>query len=197
MSDGKTALVGEYVDASLNAIRGFFNENTSKLLAFAGVLSDALKNGGKLLIFGNGGSAADSQHFACELVNHYLISRKALPAIALTTDSSNLTAIGNDLGFEIVFARQIEALGSKGDVAIGISTSGESTNVNFGLKTARNLGLITAGITGRNGGEMPGLCDHILIVPHNVTPVVQQVHGIIVHILCDLIERNVCAGTEP
>jgi len=196
MSFNETEVISAYINASLEAIKKFFNANSDLVNQAARTAAETIKKGGKILIFGNGGSAADAQHFACELVNRYLLSRKALPAIALSTDTSSLTAIGNDLGFEFVFARQIEALGNPGDLAIGISTSGKSQNVTFALKTAKNLKLRTIGITGGNGGDMPSVCDLCMIVAHDITPVIQQVHGMIIHLLSDLIERNICSAPE-
>lgn len=147
-----------------------------------------LQNGGKILLMGNGGSAADCQHIAAEIVGRYKRERKGLPAIALTTDSSILTSVGNDYGFEHIFARQIEALCSEGDVVIGISTSGNSANVVAGIETARGLGAHTVGLTGTGGGRLADLCDAILAMPSGDTPRVQEAHILIGHILCDLIE---------
>ena len=131
--------------------------------------ASAVNKGGKILFFGNGGSAADAQHLATELAVRYVADRPPIAAIALTTDSSALTAIGNDMGFDQLFARQIAALGHKGDIAIGISTSGRSRNVLLGLREARAHGLVAAGLSGGSGGEMPGLADPLLVVPSTVT----------------------------
>ena len=150
--------------------------------------STALKNGNKLLFFGNGGSAADCQHLATELTVRYKSDRKAIPAIALTTDTSALTAIGNDLGFDQLFARQIEALGKPGDVAIGISTSGESENVLKGLERAKAAGLTAAGLSGRGGGRMIGLADPLLVVPSNTTARIQEMHIMLGQMLCGALE---------
>ncbi|MFD2234716.1 D-sedoheptulose 7-phosphate isomerase [Phaeospirillum tilakii] len=148
----------------------------------------SLHRGGKILLFGNGGSAADAQHLAAELVVRYRVNRPALAAVALTTDSSILTACGNDLSFDDIYARQIEALGRPGDIAIGISTSGRSPNVLAGLRAARENGLVAAGFSGRDGGEMVGLADPLLIVPSPVTARIQEMHILIGHALCDRIE---------
>jgi D-sedoheptulose 7-phosphate isomerase len=148
----------------------------------------ALRSGRKILLFGNGGSAADAQHLAAELVNRYRRARPALAALALTTDTSILTAIANDASFEEVFSRQIEALGEPGDVAIAISTSGRSPNVVRAVETARRLGLRTIGLLGRDGGLVAPLVDVPLIVPAEETPRIQEVHITLGHILCDLIE---------
>ena len=150
---------------------------------------DSLKNGGKILIFGNGGSAADAQHIAAEMVGRYKVERKGLSAIALTTDTSALTSIGNDYGYNHVFDRQVEALASKGDVAIGISTGGSSGNVINGLQTAKELGCKLIGFSGRDGGEMNDLCDINLVVPADDTPRIQEMHIVIGHTICHLIDQ--------
>ncbi len=148
-----------------------------------------LKNGGKILLCGNGGSAADSQHIAAELTGRYKRERKGLCAIALTTDTSALSAIGNDYGYDFVFSRQCEALAKKGDLLWGISTSGNSQNVLNALRVAREIGCQTLGFSGRNGGEMRTLCDVLLISPSEDTPRIQEMHILMGHILCDLIEK--------
>lgn len=150
---------------------------------------EALRRGNKILFAGNGGSAADAQHLAGELVSRFNHDRPGLPAFALTTDTSVLTAIGNDYGYERVFARQVEAVGAQGDVFIGISTSGRSPNVLNALRVARERGLITVGFTGRAGGEMPPLCDYCLRVPADATPRIQEGHITLGHALCCMIER--------
>jgi D-sedoheptulose 7-phosphate isomerase len=155
----------------------------------ANLCIDGLKNGGKILIFGNGGSAADAQHIAAELVGRYKVERRGLPAIALTTDTSALTSIGNDYGFDFVFSRQVEALATKNDVVIGISTGGSSINVINGLSIAKQLGCKTIGLSGRNGGEMNALCDINLVVPAEDTPRIQEMHILIGHSLCHLIDQ--------
>lgn len=149
-----------------------------------------LQSGGKLLFFGNGGSAADAQHLAAEFVGRFVKERQALPAIALTTDSSILTAIGNDYGFERAFSRQVEALGRKGDVAIGISTSGDSPNVLLAIKAARENGLITIGLAGKTGGQLGRCCDIPIVVPGQNTARIQECHIAIGHILCELAEAD-------
>lgn len=156
----------------------------------ASVITAAIKKGGKLLVFGNGGSAADSQHIAAELVGRFKLERKPLPAIALTTDTSALTAIANDYGYDLVFSRQIEALGHAGDVALGISTSGNSKNVIEALKKARSLGLVTISLTGGTGGKIMEESDISVTVPSNDTPRIQESHNMIGHILCGLIEED-------
>jgi len=155
---------------------------------------DALRAGNKILFAGNGGSAADAQHLAGELVSRFNFDRPGLAAFALTTDSSILTAIGNDYGYEKLFARQLNAVGAAGDVFFGISTSGRSPNVMNGLREARRKGLITVGMTGKSGGDMPPLCDYCLQVPSAETPKIQEGHIVLGHIICGLIEREMFGG---
>jgi len=150
---------------------------------------DGLKNGGKILIFGNGGSAADAQHIAAELVGRYKAERKGLAAIALTTDSSTLTCITNDYSYDYVFSRQVEALANNKDVVIGISTGGTSSNVVSGLKTAKELGCKTIGFSGRGGGAFNALCDINLVVPAEDTARIQEMHIVIGHTICHLIDQ--------
>ena len=156
--------------------------------AIEAICSD-LKSGKKVLLMGNGGSAADAQHIAGELVGRFKKERKAIPAISLSTDTSILTAIGNDYGFEKVFERQIEALGNKGDVVIGISTSGNSENVYRAMKLAKKMGLTTIGLLGNDGGKIKNLSDIALVVPSKNTPRIQETHITIGHILCEGVER--------
>ncbi len=154
----------------------------------AATAAETVRAGGKILFFGNGGSAADAQHLATELVVRFERDRAALAAIALTTDSSALTAIGNDLGFEALFARQVEALGRAGDLAIGLSTSGRSPNVIAGLRAARAGGLAAAALTGGDGGDLVGLADPLLIVPSRETARIQEMHITIGHAFCAALE---------
>jgi D-sedoheptulose 7-phosphate isomerase len=156
----------------------------------ASIITSCLQSGGKLLLFGNGGSAADAQHLAAEFVGRFLLERRALPAIALTTDSSILTAVGNDYGFEQVFARQIQALGRPGDIAIGISTSGNSPNVLEAMKTARSQGLRTIGLSGKDGRALAQAVDIAIVVSSDNTAQVQECHIAIGHLLCELTERE-------
>ena len=156
----------------------------------ANLCINCLQNGGKILIFGNGGSAADAQHIAAELVGRYKKERKGLSAIALTTDTSALTCIGNDYGFDRVFDRQVEALADKDDVVIGISTGGSSSNVINGLQVAKDLGCKLIGFSGRDGGEMNTLCDVNLVVPAEDTPRIQEMHIVIGHTICQLIDNH-------
>ena len=149
---------------------------------------DALQEGGKLIIFGNGGSAADAQHIAAELVGRYKVNRKGLSALALTTDSSALTAIGNDFGYKSLFDRQVEALANKGDVLIGISTSGKSINVINALKLGSQLQCKTIGFSGNDGGQMNKICDVNLVIPSKDTPRIQEMHIVLGHTICHLID---------
>lgn len=186
MSERLSAIVNE----SLETKRKFFAAHSSEVERAAGMISATLASDGKLLIFGNGGSAADAQHIAGELVNRFLQERKALPAIALSTDGGVLTCIANDSGFENVFARQIEALGSAGDVCVAISTSGQSANIVVACEQARSQRIKVIGLLGRDGGKVAPLCDLALIVPSNDTQRIQETHNLIGHILCELIESQ-------
>lgn len=166
-------------------------ESSEAVAAAADVLLAAFQRGAKVLIFGNGGSAADAEHFACELVGRFLRERRALAAIALTADTAVLTAIANDYGFDRVFVRQIEAHGRQGDVAVGISTSGSSANVLAGLRYARSRGLKTVAFTGGSGGPIGDTVDVHVNVPHDVTPRVQEAHRTLIHAVCDVVERQI------
>lgn len=160
----------------------------TSILTIAGAIADAFRSGGKVLIAGNGGSAADAQHIAGEMLSRMNFDRNPLPAIALTTDTSVLTAVGNDYGFDHVFERQVRGLGRHGDVFIAISTSGRSPNVMMALRAARELGLATIGFTGSGPREMNALCDHCLAAPAAETPVIQQIHIVAAHAICGLVE---------
>ena len=166
-------------------------ESGDAVVAVAEALLAAFGRGAKVLIFGNGGSAADAQHFAGELVGRFLRDRQALPAMALTADSTAITAIANDYGFDRVFVRQIEAHGRRGDVAVGISTSGASANVLAGLRYAKSRGLTTVAFTGRSGGPVGAAADLHVNVPHDLTPRVQEVHRALIHAVCDVVERQI------
>jgi D-sedoheptulose 7-phosphate isomerase len=159
----------------------------------ADMLSGALRGGRRVYVFGNGGSASDAQHIAGELVGRFLLERAALPAVALSTDTSILTAVANDLGYEQVFARQLEALGRTGDVAVALSTSGNSPNIVVALQQARRVGMRTIVLTGRGGGRSAELADILLDVDSDSSPRIQETHAVIYHILCELVEAR-CAG---
>jgi len=165
-----------------------------KIAECANLISDVLQRGNKILVMGNGGSAADAQHFAAELVGRFLLERKALPAIALTTDSSILTAVGNDYGFNEIFSRQVEALAAPGDLVLGISTSGNSENVCRALQVAADTGCKTLGLLGRDGGKIAGVVDLDLTVPAQQTPFIQEAHVTIIHLLCGLVEQQLFAN---
>lgn len=163
---------------------------TSTIAAVAEIISESLKNGKKLLVMGNGGSAADAQHMAAEIIGRFKMERRGLPAIALTTDSSILTAIANDYGFEMVFRRQVEALAVQGDVVMGITTSGSSPNVRAALNLAGEMGCRTIGLLGGDGGTIKDCVDIALTVPATDTPRIQEGHITIIHIICDLVEKR-------
>ncbi len=167
------------------------NRNLDALVQTARSLASALKGGKKILLFGNGGSAADAQHLAAEFVNRYLMDRPPLPAVALTTDSSVITSISNDFSYDEIFEKQIRALGQSGDVAVGISTSGRSRNVLRALETAREKDLLTVGIGGPVDGPMRQLCDHYLFVEGASTPRVQEVHMLVGHTLVELVDEMI------
>ena len=180
--------VQEAVAESIRLKSQFVAEQAEDLVAAARMLAQVFKKGGKVLIFGNGGSAADAQHLAAEFVNRFLVERPPLAALALTTDTSILTAVANDYDFREVFAKQVRALGRRGDAALGISTSGKSPNVVAGLKAARELGLKTLALSGGDGGPVAAAADLALIVASRNTPRVQEVHITIGHVLCDLVD---------
>jgi len=163
---------------------------TDDIAKIASLCIDSIRSGGKILIFGNGGSAADAQHIAAELVGRYKSERKGLPAVALTTDTSALTSIGNDFGYDQIFQRQIEALGRPEDVVIGISTSGNSSNVISALELSKKIGCKTIGLSGNDGGDMNKICDVNIVVPASDTPRIQEMHILIGHTLCQLIEQS-------
>jgi D-sedoheptulose 7-phosphate isomerase len=161
------------------------------IVEVSGACVEALRKGHKVLFAGNGGSAADAQHMAGELVSRFAYDRPGLPAFALTTDTSVLTAIGNDYGYEHLFARQLEAVGAAGDVFFGISTSGRSPNVLKALDVGRGKGIVTVGMTGHHGGQMPERCDYLLRVPSDSTPRIQEGHIAIGHAICQIIEAQI------
>lgn len=163
--------------------------------AIAGAIVAALRAGNKVLLIGNGGSAADAQHIAAEIVGRYKLDRPGWAALALTTDTSALTSIANDYGFEQVFARQVEGLGRRGDVLLAMSTSGKSPNILSALRKAREMGIVTVGLTGLKGEAMRADCDHLLVSPTDDTPVIQQIHLAAAHGICDEVERAMLPET--
>ncbi|APH54820.1 Phosphoheptose isomerase [Granulibacter bethesdensis] len=181
-----------FLDASCKAMDAFAADEAARetLIRMGEDVCTSIRNGGKLLIAGNGGSAADAQHIAAEFVSRLMYDRAPLPALALTTDSSALTAIGNDYGYEHVFERQVTGLGQKGDVFLGISTSGRSPNVIRALQAAREKGIITFGFTGVAGNAMTELCDRLLLAPSPQTAIIQQIHITAAHMLCAVVERT-------
>jgi D-sedoheptulose 7-phosphate isomerase len=166
----------------------FLKDNLGQIVNVVNVITASLKKGNKILLFGNGGSAADAQHLAAEFVNRFTIERPPLPAIALTTDTSIITSIGNDYDFAQIFAKQIRAIGQPGDVAIGMSTSGVSPNVLRGLEIAKKMGLATIGLTGRDGGQVAQMVDYCLNVPSSSVPRIQEVHITVGHVICQLVD---------
>ena len=192
IDETREARIRDMAEESLNAKERFFEQATAAVGQAAGMIIDAMRAGGKLLICGNGGSAADAQHIAAELAFKMGRERRALPALALTTDSSLLTAISNDRSFDHVFARQIQALGRAGDVVLLISTSGNSPNILEAAEQARELGIRTIGLLGAGGGKVAPLVDLALIVPHRETPRIQEVHLAVEHMICQLIEDELC-----
>ncbi len=183
--DDLRALVAD----SVSLKERFFTVEGPQLLEIGGRMAERLLAGGRVLAFGNGGSAADAQHFAAELVGRLACNRRALSAIALTTDPSVVTAVSNDLGFAGVFARQVEAHGRPGDVALAISTSGRSPNVLEGVRAARERGLATVGLTGNGGGPLASAVDSLIDVPHRDTQRIQEVHTMVLHVLAQIVEE--------
>jgi D-sedoheptulose 7-phosphate isomerase len=185
--------VGQSIKASIAVKERLVGsaELVSLVARVSEVLVDAFKQGNKLVLFGNGGSAADAQHIAAEFVGRFAFDRPALPALALSVNTSCVTAIGNDYGFDLVFSRQIEALGRAGDVAIGISTSGNSPNVLRGLSAAKELGLHTVALAGCTGGKLKDAADYCICVPSNETPRIQECHLLVGHIISELVEQTI------
>jgi D-sedoheptulose 7-phosphate isomerase len=179
--------IGEAVEAHRELV-----EQAGEIAGIAEVLIGCMQAGGQALFCGNGGSAADAQHLACELQGRFYFDRRALPATALNVNSSTLTAVANDYGYETVFARQVEALGRKGDILFGLSTSGNSRNVLQAVEAAGRLGITTVALTGRGGGRLAGAADHSLRVPSEDTPRIQECHILAGHILCELAEKALC-----
>jgi len=189
MTDNARQIVLEHATEGARLRERYFQQNADRVVELALQMALTLARGRKIMFCGNGGSAADAQHLAAEFVNRFMMERPPLPALALTTDSSILTAIGNDYGFEQVFQKQVQALGQPGDMLVGISTSGNSPNVVLALKAAREKGVTTVGMTGRGGGEMAALCDYLLDVCDRRTPLVQEIHITVGHLLCQLTDH--------
>jgi len=183
-------LIDQLVAESVRVKTEFFQRNDADISSAAAAMANSLRLGGKILLFGNGGSAADAQHIAAELVGRLGPDRAPLPALALSTDTSVLTALGNDYGYHMIFSRQVEALGNEGDVAIGISTSGNSLNVLAGFDAARAKRLFTIGFTGESGGKMKDRASILFRVPSSVPNRIQETHITLGHILCELVDRE-------
>src|SRR5437773_954987 len=192
-----TQLIDQVVAESLRVKSEFFQEHKDRIVQVAENIAHGLRNGNKVLFFGNGGSAADAQHLAAEFVGRFGPDRSPLAAISLSTDTSILTAVSNDYGYEKVFARQIEALGHAGDTAIAISTSGDSPSVLEALDMARSKGLFTVGFTGETGGKMNDRAEVLFRVPSRQTPRIQETHLLLGHILCELVDRELFPGIYP
>jgi len=183
-------IIRRAVSDSIDLKESFFAANEAKIMAVARAICEALDRGNKVLLYGNGGSAADAQHIAAEFVGRFQRERQPLAAMALTTDTSILTSLSNDYGFSEIFARQMRALGRQADVSIAISTSGNSPNVVLATSMAREMGLVTVGLTGNDGGELGAQVQYHLCVPHRTTARVQETHIMIGHILCELVDEH-------
>jgi len=190
-------LIDDFVAESLRVKTQFFQENRERIAQTAEIIAHGVRNGRKILFFGNGGSAADAQHLAAEMVGRFGPDRSALAAMSLATDTSILTAVGNDYGYDHVFSRQIEALGHAGDTAIAISTSGNSPSVLHALDVARANGLFTVGFTGETGGQMTDRAEVLFCVPSRQTPRIQETHILLGHIICELIDRELFPEAYP
>ena len=177
---------------SIQVKEEILRSQVGSILQIAELMIDCLKKDGKVIVFGNGGSASDSQHIAAELVGRFKKDRSALAGIALTTNTAVITSLANDYGYDVVFSRQIEALGKKNDVALGISTSGKARNVALGFKQAKKMGIKTVALSGGDGGEIVKLADVSLLVPSKVTARIQEAHITIAHIICEMIEQELC-----
>ena len=186
----KTERIREIIDESLATIETLKGEIAGDIHVAAGTIASALKKGKRVYIMGNGGSAADAQHFTGELVGRFRMDRKALPVMALSTDTSILTSVSNDYGFQAVFSKQIEGFVKKGDVVVSISTSGNSPNVVGAVMVAREMGATTIGLVGHQGGKMKSLCHRLIVIPSDNTARIQEAHGLIIHIICELVEEE-------
>ncbi|MFH1613394.1 MAG: D-sedoheptulose 7-phosphate isomerase [bacterium] len=182
-------IIKNNLEENIKIINNLISNDLDKIVEIAKMIIKIYQKKGKLFICGNGGSAADAQHIAAEMINHFKIKRKALPAIALTTDTSILTSIGNDLNFNEIFSRQIEALSSKKDILIAISTSGNSQNILNAVKEAQTIGMKTIGLTGKNGGKLSSMVDINVNIPSNNTAHIQEMHITILHNICELVEK--------
>jgi D-sedoheptulose 7-phosphate isomerase len=185
----KDRIIRTFVE-SARVKTAFVRENADRIIEVVQLIVRTFREGGKVILFGNGGSATDASHLAAEFVNRFLIDRPPLPAIALTTDPAVMTSIGNDFGFDQLFSKQLAALGRKGDVAIGISTSGNSANVIRAIEMAKEKGLRTVVLTGGTGGKLAALAEHTFIVPTNFTPHIQETHITLGHVICQMVDEE-------
>ncbi len=184
-------IINEVLDEQIYNLQQLKESNYAETIEdISKKICESLKKGGKLLIAGNGGSAADSQHFAAEIVGRFVLERKGYPAIALTTDTSILTAVGNDYGYDVIFSRQIEALGNKDDIFVGISTSGNSKNIINAINVAKDKGMYVVGMTGKDGGVMKQICDKCLILNYKSTARTQEHHIMSIHLVCQYVEAE-------
>ena len=185
--------IKEIILESIQIKEDLMRTRVDQIMDIAGLFIESLKKGGKVILFGNGGSASDSQHIAAELVGRFQKDRGSLAAVALTTNTSILTSLANDYGYEVVFAKQVEALGEKNDLVVGISTSGKAKNVAAGMRQAKKMGLKTVALTGGDGGELSKIADVALMVPSSVTARIQEAHITIGHVICELVEQELCS----
>ena len=200
MSQTALQKVLDHARSGLEAREAYFAQASQSVVDIARVMAVRLAQGSKILFCGNGGSAADCQHLAAELINRFKLERPALPGLALTTDSSILTSIGNDYSFDIIFEKQVQALGTPGDILVGISTSGTSPNIINALKEAKRRQMVTIGMTGLNAGGMLPICDHIVSIPSKDTAIIQEIHIAVGHLFCELIDHflfEAVAELEP
>ena len=187
--DKALQMISQHAEDGAKLRRDFFAVHGGKVAEAARRMAVAVARGGKILLAGNGGSAADAQHMSGEFLGRFVMERPSLPAVALSVDSSTLTAVGNDYGFDDVFARQVQGLGRAGDALVAFSTSGKSSNIIRALEAARSVGMLTVGLTGRGGGLMPPLCDYLLDVPCPKTPLIQEIHEACLHLVCGLVDH--------
>ncbi len=191
------SFITQYITSHLQATERVQAKLTDSISQAANIIFDKISNGGKLLICGNGGSASDAQHIAAEFVNRFRRERSPLPAIALTTDTSVITSISNDYSFDQVFSKQVEALAQTNDVLLAISTSGTSPNIIMALKAAKAKQCVTISLTGKTGGDMPALSDLSIIIPDESTPIIQEMHLMVEHLICDIVEQLHIRHTNP
>lgn len=185
-------VISKAIKGHQETIEQLLKDKTPDIQFIADKIIESLKNGGKLMVFGNGGSAADSQHMAAEFTGRFLKEREPLAAIALTTNTPGLTAIANDYGYEVIFSKQIEALGNKKDIALAISTSGNSENIIKAVEIAKKMGIFSIGLAGKDGGKLSKNADFTLVVSSKQVPRIQEAHSLIIHIICELVENSFC-----